>query len=236
MDLEKLSNIFGADLVKEVYKDSLSKPVQEASEVLVDIVKSFRLFTAPIQLLASYQDRLKKYLETVRSRVPEEKQIPCPPNLAGPVLEELKYMEDKNILTELYLNLLTRGIDSERIAEAHPAFLIIIKQLSTDEARIIYNLKQGEYVFKQYLNIENYDLKRTLENNKPILEGLYFPEQISFYLNHLNSLNIFQHEVTYGAENEREYKHMTSTINFTITKTDFGEAFTKAVIPDIIKD
>jgi hypothetical protein len=45
MDIEKLSNLFGADLVKEVYKDSLSKPVQEASEVLVDIVKSFRLLT-----------------------------------------------------------------------------------------------------------------------------------------------------------------------------------------------
>jgi hypothetical protein len=67
-------------------------------------------------------------------------------------------------LTELYLNLLTRGIDSERVAEAHPAVLIVIKQLSTDEARIMFNLKQGGYVFRQFQNTENCDLTKTLDN------------------------------------------------------------------------
>ena len=38
-------------------------------------------------------------------------------------------MEDDNYLTDLYLSLLQRVIDKERINEPHPAFFRIIEQL-----------------------------------------------------------------------------------------------------------
>ena len=52
----------------------------------------------------------------------------------------LRFMEDENPLTELYLNLLARAIDKERCNEAHPAFIKIIEQMSPDEAMVLYVL------------------------------------------------------------------------------------------------
>lgn len=70
----------------------------------------------------------------VRESVPEENQIPAPASLTVPLIERIKYLEDENYLTDLYLNLLTRAIDKDRVNEAHPAFFHIIEQLSPDEA------------------------------------------------------------------------------------------------------
>ena len=86
MDLEKLSNILGADTVKKIYEDGASKPVQETGKILTDFIKAFRLFTAPVQLLGSYQDRLSKHFERIRNSVPEENQIEAPASLSGPAI------------------------------------------------------------------------------------------------------------------------------------------------------
>jgi hypothetical protein len=53
-------------------------------------------------------------------------------------------------IEEMFSQLLSRSMDSERAGEAHPAFPIIIRQLSSDEARIqssfqVERLKQTHY-------------------------------------------------------------------------------------------
>src|SRR5882757_1187535 len=108
MDIEKLVNIFGAETMKKFYDDGLSPSVQELGKMMTDIIKTFRLFTAPVQLTASYQDRLSKYFVRVRASVPEENQIEAPAFISGPIIDKLKYLEDSNYLTDLYLNLLSR--------------------------------------------------------------------------------------------------------------------------------
>src|SRR5208337_3598331 len=77
-------------------------------------------------------------------KVPEDRQQEAAPSIAIPILMDLRFMEDDNPLTELYLNLLARAIDKERCNEAHPAFAKIIGQMSPDEAMVMYVMRDAQ--------------------------------------------------------------------------------------------
>lgn len=243
MDIEKFANILGADTVKKIYEDGLSKSVQEGGNVLTDTLKAFRLFTAPIQLLASYQDRLAKYLEKVREGVPLERQIEAPASISGPIIERLKYLAEDNYLTNLYILLLQKAIDKERINEAHPAFYHIIDQLSPDEAVIlqIISEKPIEYNFTSDL-IEDDNGNARFVKPKAILnttpkEKLVFVQHFDMYISHLVSLNlakwpIVHQEGIYEESQDSTSKKQIGTLEKTkIHLTDFGRLFVKACIP-----
>jgi len=51
-------------------------------------LKAFRLFTSPLQLLALGQDRLARFLDRARNKVPEERQIDAHPAFPK-VIEQL---------------------------------------------------------------------------------------------------------------------------------------------------
>ncbi len=235
-DLEKLANILGADTVKKIYDDGLSGSVQETGKMLTDFIKTARLFTAPIQLLASYQDRLSKHFEGVRNSVPEENQIEAPASLSGPIIERLKYLENDNYLTDLYLNLLSRAIDRERVNEAHPAFFHIIDQLSPDEAYFLFRLRDKEPEVTTHMDYDqsknrfsNYQIVKT---DLPATEFM-FPAHFQMYYSHLESLNL----VSWPVYNE-EYPRDEQNIQIGLIKhsrlilTDFGKLFVKACIPE----
>lgn len=98
MGLEELANIFGAKTIEKIYDDAGSKPMKEVGKSATDIMKTFRLFTVPFQLAATYQDRLENYLNTVRKNVPTEKQIECHPIIGGPIIDRLRYLDENNKL------------------------------------------------------------------------------------------------------------------------------------------
>ena len=236
IDLEKLGKLFGADTLKQVYGDGLSGPVQETGKMLTDLIKTLRLFTLPFQYGAAYQDRLVKNLDKVRNKVPEENQIEAPPSLSGPIMERLKYLDDENYLTDLYLNLLSRAIDKERINEAHPAFFHLIDQLSPDEALILFKLSEKEINIVTHLD---YDKSKRLFSNYQItkndlsLNELMFPEHFQMYYSHLESLALVQWPVY-----NEEYPRNEDNIQIGLIKysklilTDFGKLFVKACIPE----
>jgi hypothetical protein len=236
VDLEKLSKIFGADTVKKIYEDGASQSVQEAGKMLTDFVKVARLFTAPIQLLASYQDRLSKYFERVRNSVPEENQIEAPASLSGPIIERLKYLEENNYLTDLYLNLLSRAIDKERINEAHPAFFHVIDQLSPDEAYFLYRIKDNSI---QITTHRDYDKKTNLFSNYQItktdlpIDEFMFPNHFNMYYRHLESLNLVLWPVDKEEYPLNELNIQIGLIKHSrITLSEFGALFVKACIPE----
>jgi len=238
MDLEKLSNILGADTVKKIYEDGLSTPVQESSKTITDFIKAARLFTAPVQLLAAYQDRLTKYLNKVREGVPEARQIESPPSISGPVMERLKYLEETNHLTTLYLSLLQRSIDRERINEAHPAFMHIIDQLSPDEAMILFLLKSEPLRFEYTMDLlvgENN--KQYFGSQKMIIDGtprskIAFVEYFNMYISHMTSLNLLRWPILDEQPICNEKKVQTGiNMKSMIQLTQFGDLFVKACIP-----
>ncbi len=215
------------------YDDLLAGAMKEGGQALVDTVKAFRLFTAPIQLLAMAQDRLTRFCEEVRQRVPEQRQVEAPASLALPVLMNLRWMEDDNLLTELYLSLLERAIDRERQNEAHPAFARIIEQMSPDEAIAMYVLR-GSSVFFQLDRTSDlfHPIQRSLnlkygntwigKTNFP-LETLADPDRVFICLDHLASLSLVsspQQPADYPSDSLRYHA------------TDFGRLFIKACIPE----
>ena len=234
MELEKIANILGAETVKKIYEDAASPAVQEAGKMAADVVKTLRLFTAPIQLAASYQDRLARYFEKVRNAVPEERQIAAPASISGPIIDRLKYVEDDSYLAGLYLNLLTRSIDKERINEAHPAFLSVIEQLSPDEAFLIHNIGQRAIILRfkwEYNKIKKSFYGKTwLDNPLPVHE-LIFPDNYDMYISHLVSLNILnshlEEQLMAKADGETTGKIVEQQINL----NDFGRLFFKACVP-----
>lgn len=238
MDIEKLSNILGQDTIKKIYEDGASQPVQESGKALTDLIKALRLFTAPIQLLAAYQDRLSKYLDKVRNSVKEENQIEAPPSISGPVMERLKYLENENYLTDLYLNLLSRAIDKERVQEAHPAFYHIIDQLSADEALILYMVSKEpiyyDYTMDLYTNEENKLRFRNtvVKRDTTKKTQLAFPEHFEMYISHLKSLDLlFWRKLNEDAIHENGSQTGTY-IKTHIELTQFGELFVKACVPE----
>lgn len=243
MNIEKFSNILGADTVKKVYEDGLSLPVQESGKAITDLVKALRLFTAPIQFLAAYQDRLTKYLDRVREGVPEERQMEAPPSISGPIIERLKYLEEDNYLTDLYISLLQKAIDKEKIQEAHPAFYHIIDQLSPDEAMILFIISEGPIKYDYTMDLlTNENGKDYFADRKVIIdttpkEKLTFIEHFDMYISHLESLNLVTWPVLsqdpIWEDDNKPYKskQIGSYEKSQIQLTKFGDLFVKACIP-----
>lgn len=225
------SNILGQETIKKIYEDGLSEPTKEAGEVFKDTVKAFRLFTAPIQLLAAYQGRLSNYLQKVRDAVPKDNQIEAPASIAGPILERLKFIEESNYLKNLYLNLLQKAIDKEHVGEAHPAFVSIIEQLSPDEALMIKTIQENsisyETIGDTIYEIGAVPKDEIVKNNFP-LDTLAFSHHFEMYVQHLIHLNLIETPgYYYGEKDESQMGQPQKQIRF-LKITQFGTLFYKA--------
>lgn len=220
---EGVAKLADSEVGIRAYDDLLADAMKEGGQALVDTIKAFRLFTAPIQLLALAQDRVAGFCARVRQRVPEERQIEAPPSVAAPVLMNLRYMEDDNPLTELYLNLLARAIDKERQSEAHPAFVKIIEQMSPDEAILVCILRDGN-VWDTKMRDRPWVVtavggaESRFTDDLP-LENFANPSWLPGYLEHLHALAIVS---------ETGQKDIYAL-------NDFGQLFVKACIPEDFK-
>lgn len=229
-----LENIGKSLPIEKIYADLASKPTQEVGDIILNSVKAARCILAPIDYLAAQQDKFQNYLKRVNNKVPEGNQINAHPSLTGPIIENLKYLEEDSLITEMFLNLLARAIDKERVSEAHPAFSKIISQLSPDEAVIIYYFSKHHYkdeltfiYEKSFKFIETVDVIKTQFPT----DQLKFPNNYRMYLDHLNHLNLLAayndfSKVVEGSPYNHKYCLQTTRL------TSFGTLFSKATIPE----
>ncbi|MDR6943027.1 DUF4393 domain-containing protein [Mucilaginibacter pocheonensis] len=71
--------------------------------------------------------------------VPQENIITPPLQIAGPTIEALRYTGEDNEIRELYANLLATSMNKETLHKAHPGYVEILKNISTDEAILLKN-------------------------------------------------------------------------------------------------
>jgi hypothetical protein len=100
---------------------------------------------APFNFVIWGYDRIKNdFIPLVAKKlqnVPKE-QIQTPKtNLAGPAIEALRFSAQEPELQNMFANLLATAMDKQTSGDAHPSFVEIIKQLSPDEAKILYYMK-----------------------------------------------------------------------------------------------
>lgn len=124
-----------------VYQDLLQPAARQIGTALETVAKTINVALAPISALVWGYDQIKDFVSTMVAEklkdVPPEKICTPDPTIAGPALESLKYTGHKEDLRELYANLLANAINIDTAKFAHPGFVDIIKNLTSDEARVL---------------------------------------------------------------------------------------------------
>ncbi|MUK51501.1 Abi-alpha family protein [Aliivibrio fischeri] len=239
-------------VIEKAYSDGVSDTLQEASKIGVDAVKTIRLALFPMQFTAMAQDRLSRYISRAMMAVPEDDRISPPESLILPIADRLKYQEEENPLTDVYLNLLSRAMDKERIGEAHPAFINIINQLSPDEVLLLNQIGKKEYFLLIKLDglveayspvavsnyVESLDLNGSIKSliikHAFVRDSIAQPELLPTFLEHIASLGLAIYDVRFLEEGE--FKQLKDKIKYPYNYiqrmhfTKFGELFFQACI------
>ena len=151
-------------LVKEipVYEDAIQPLAKEAGKALQTVGRTVNAALMPVRGLVWGIEKIEEFVQTKVSRklsdVPIENICTPDPAVAGPALESLRYTGHKDSISELYANLLASAMDKETAKTAHPGFVEIIRNLSSDEAKIL------EYIIKSEV-APVVDIQRVLANN-----------------------------------------------------------------------
>lgn len=128
-------------VIKEIYSDAVAPAMREFGKIGEDAVKVARLALFPVQYGGMLQDRLARYLAKALDKVPEDRRVAPRDAVMLPVAEKLRHQdEDGNPIAVLYVNLLARAMDRERLGDAHPAFVHLIGQLAPDEILVLIQI------------------------------------------------------------------------------------------------
>ena len=124
-----------------VYQDVVQPAAQQLGKGLETIAKLVHVALAPVSMVVWAYDQIADYLqETLAEKlkyVPPDKIVQPRMTIAGPTVEHLRFAADEPSLRELYANLLATSMDAKTAEEGHPAFVEVIRQLSSDEARVL---------------------------------------------------------------------------------------------------
>lgn len=143
-DIAGAGRVINSEVAKRVYGDALSPAIKEIGGLAEDTLKAFRLFTAPLQLIAAYQDRFRHFCDRVRAKVPEPEQCDAPPEIARPVMEAFASTSDDSPLMQMFEELMVKAIDKRENKKLSPEFPAIIKSLSPLQALLIADLHTRE--------------------------------------------------------------------------------------------
>ena len=224
-DVAGLAKLANSKLANKVYDDVVSGSAKEAGKTLTHVTKACRLFLTPFQLAALWTDRIDKWYAEVTRDVPEESQQEAPPEIAGPALQNLMFMEDDNRLARIYIELLKRAIDKRRCEEVHPAFVKITGELSPDEAFVLYLMRNQSYPIRA--SGDTYDVADFSQGR------LRYKERIWTYLSHLESLGLVSLPIHLDGRPKGLFVSQGAFLkNAVIRLTPFGTQYVRACIPD----
>lgn len=146
----------GVALVGEILKAAGDNPnVKEAGQNLgqtaLTITKTINNALLPLAAVNFAFDKARAYFSEKFQQDISEKTATIPPeqivepkaSIAGPALQGLAFTHEEPNLKEMYLSLLATAMDGRVAADAHPAFVEIIRQLSSEDAQLIRGALQS---------------------------------------------------------------------------------------------
>ncbi|QGQ97074.1 DUF4393 domain-containing protein [Paenibacillus psychroresistens] len=242
-----------------IYPDLLQPAMQELGKGIHTLAKTVNIALSPISALVWSYDTIKGFiqesLEDKLKNVPRENIISPAPEVAVPTIEALRYLGHKEELREMFSNLLATSMNSEIAKMAHPSFVEIIKQLTSDEAKILKLIKTNNFMPIIDLNrlVEGSSFSIVVKNFTIIQYsiGCEFPELGSSYIENINRLGLIQinntslTDKTYYNDLENHIQILSRIkqieddglqyqINkFIYHRTSFGQKFYNACIKDI---
>lgn len=124
-----------------VYQDAVQPSAQEIGKSLALVTKTVNVALAPIKILVwgygEIEEFVTKRVSEKLKNIPNENITTPPPEVAGPAVEALRFVGHNVHLRELYANLLATSMDRATCQNAHPGFVELLKNLSTDEAILL---------------------------------------------------------------------------------------------------
>ncbi len=163
----------GVSLVAEVIKAAGDNPqVKEAASNLgqtaVTLTKTINNVLVPLAAINFAFDKARiyfsgKFQQEIAAKaeaIPVEHIVEPKASIAGPTLQGLAFTHEEPNLKEMYLNLLATAMDGRAATLAHPAFVEIIKQLDSEDARLVRGVLQSPSP------IPIAQIHRTLKDNK----------------------------------------------------------------------
>ena len=139
-----------AGLVKEVpvYEDAIQPVAKETGKALQTVGRAVNAALMPVKGLVWGIEKIEEFVHTKVAKklenTPVENICSPDPAVAGPALESLRYTGHKESLSELYANLLASAMDINTAKTAHPGFVEIIRNLSSDEAKVLNYILKNE--------------------------------------------------------------------------------------------
>lgn len=146
----------GVSLVAEVIKAAGDNPqVKEAAgnlgQTAVTLTKTINNVLVPLAAINFAFDKARAYFsgkfqEDIAEKaqaIPPEHVVEPKASIAGPTLQGLAFTHEEPNLKEMYLNLLATSMDGRSASLAHPAFVEIIKQLDSEDARLVRGALQS---------------------------------------------------------------------------------------------
>ena len=233
-ELEVIGQVLESKVAVKTYDDVASPGFKELGKVGSDLVKTARLFLVPLQIAAVFQDRLERFLRELNERVPEERRIEVPPEISGPAIDSMRFLDENSALWEMFKELLVKSADREAVGFVHPSFVHIVKQLTRDEAFMLFMLKNADFKIVDTMDFNKADNKfynRKIESSTIPENELLNPCSVNIYSAHLESLSlacwpvIKQDPIMVGAVQVGIRRHSI------IQLTEFGQLFVTACLP-----
>jgi hypothetical protein len=158
---ENLKNATGSvALLGEVVRVAGDNPhVREAGcelgKAVLTVTKTINNCLLPLAAFNFGVEKAKKYfaeqfpndMARKAAKIPAEEIVEPKASIAGPALQGLAFCHEEQDLKEMYLNLLASAMDGRMADSAHPAFVEIIKQLSSKEATLLQGVLEKDIPF-----------------------------------------------------------------------------------------
>ena len=186
----------------------------------------------PIQLAneksrLALESNLKKYRVKLENTLLEQ-ICPVVPEIGVPIAEKLSYVTNE-VISEMYLELLTRASVGHSANVAHPSFVNIIENLSPDEAVLLqatrHQLDGIPFVEVRY---QHKGQSKWLTLHPMILQSKYYSElqyhdNLPAYVSNLEGLGIFDVEDNVYLDVEEIYSELEDVgkrMYFSFAETD----------------
>ena len=190
-----------------VYNDLLQPAAQELGKNLHTVSRVVTVSLAPVRGLVYGFEQIEKYLSQSLTRklskTPPENIESPPVKVAGPVFEAMRFCTEDEELKEMFSNLLANSMDKETKSRAHPAFVEVLKNLTSDEAKILNHIAYIKSpnllnVFPVIDQTASYPSRNANTVINPLTSliatdsGCENPELVATYINNLTRLGVFE--------------------------------------------
>lgn len=220
------------------YDDAVAPSAKQIGNISAGLLQASTYLLNPmLRAMIESRERLTRDLETVCDAVPGERQVEADPQIAGPIFERLRYLDDSNKLRELYLNLLKAAIDSENRSEIHPRFVRVLEQISSDDALMFWHLFKVEGLKKE-ISIRAYHGERgryvTIQTAFEDAKGKV-PElaELDYDQRELN-LEVLESNglIRIGVYEDTAYPDIKTETAY-VEITELGKRFAKVCLPEV---